>query len=1098
MAPPLPLIFLLMIAAGVYSDDDWGVSYSSKYICALKGSSVIMSCTYKYPPGYKILKVFWTKTDVRNEYNEFPDLNTDPEYSQRIQYLGDKQQNCTIRLNDVTQKDSHKYYFRFITDKPDGRWIGKPGVTLDITDLHVESPESVTEGDTVSLTCKSTCNLSDRTTFIWWKNTQSLTERNNKLLLQSVRREDAGRYSCAVHGHNLTSPHVYLNVKYSPKNVSVSMSGSGEIVLGDSVNLTCSSDSNPPVLNYTWFKENESSSVGSGQSYSALQSGFFYCVAQNQHGSQRSAAVSVTVRYRSGWHVVLGIMMGCGGLFIIIIIIILFKMKKRAGVKNENLSGNQDQIYCDVIERVSVHDAPLSESETSDQNDSQYASIKPKRLRGNLTAGKAPEYTAEIEYATVQHHKHKEKKRTEEHETQNDRRSDMQTVEEDSVIYSSHDEANKLKRVSSKERLAEELDFGEPFTPLGLSSGTSVNSPALKKSKADVSLHELQENIITALNKRTDSPEEIIKTNSNTTEELESSLLFVNAEIVELRSVKGVDTSMLRRAIWNYIHCMFGIHYDDYDYGEINQLLDRGFKVYIKTMVCSTEKITKRMYESFWRQFQHSEKVHVNLLLMDASMQAELLYALRAITTLHDMNMAPPLPLIFLLMIAAGVYSDDDWGVSYSSKYICALKGSSVIMSCTYKYPPGYKIEKVFWTKTIEKDVEPQDLFNDPEYSQRIQYLGDKQQNCTIRLNDVTQKDSLEYYFRFITDKPDGRWTGYPGVTLNITDLHVESPESVTEGDTVSLTCKSTCNLTDRTTFIWRKNTQSLTERNNKLLLQSVRREDAGRYSCAVHGHKLTSPHVDLNVKYPPEIPVIFISTSGEIVLGDSVTLTCSSDSNPPAQISWFKGLTYIGSGEIYSITSIRSDHSGEYKCKSRNEVGEKYSDTVTLNVMYSPRNVSVSMSGSGEIVLGDSVTLTCSSDSNPPVLIYTWFKENESSSVGSGQSYSALQSGFFYCVTQNQHGSQRSAAVSVTVGYRSSWYIMLGVMMGCGGTIIIIFIIFIILFIIKRERMNRRSAIKENETADRCDDTYTTLDLKTRSSDDVYNTITPNRKMMQ
>ncbi|XP_054836573.1 sestrin-1 isoform X1 [Eublepharis macularius] len=95
---------------------------------------------------------------------------------------------------------------------------------------------------------------------------------------------------------------------------------------------------------------------------------------------------------------------------------------------------------------------------------------------------------------------------------------------------------------------------------------------------------------------------------------------------------KDVDTSMLRRAIWNYIHCMFGIRYDDYDYGEINQLLDRSFKVYIKTVVCMPEKTTKRMYDSFWRQFKHSEKVHVNLLLIEARMQAELLYALRAIT----------------------------------------------------------------------------------------------------------------------------------------------------------------------------------------------------------------------------------------------------------------------------------------------------------------------------------------------------------------------------------------------------------------------------------------------------------------------------------
>lgn len=49
--------------------------------------------------------------------------------------------------------------------------------------------------------------------------------------------------------------------------------------------------------------------------------------------------------------------------------------------------------------------------------------------------------------------------------------------------------------------------------------------------------------------------------------------------------------------------------YDDYDYGEVNQLLERSLKVYIKTVACYPEKTTKRMYAQFWRHFKHSEKV---------------------------------------------------------------------------------------------------------------------------------------------------------------------------------------------------------------------------------------------------------------------------------------------------------------------------------------------------------------------------------------------------------------------------------------------------------------------------------------------------------
>ncbi|KAI5608169.1 B-cell receptor CD22-like, partial [Silurus asotus] len=164
-----------------------------------------------------------------------------------------------------------------------------------------------------------------------------------------------------------------------------------------------------------------------------------------------------------------------------------------------------------------------------------------------------------------------------------------------------------------------------------------------------------------------------------------------------------------------------------------------------------------------------------------------------------------------------------------------------------------------------------------------------------------------------------------------------------------------------------------------------------------------------LSLNYLDSPNNVFISLSGEIVEGSSVNLTCICDANPPVETyTWFNGTTSVGKGKTFTISKIRSEDSGEYKCMCSNKVGHQNSTSVTLNVLYPPKNVSIS--SSGEKVEGISVNLTCSSDSNPPVETYTWFKENETSPVGSGQSYRALQSGLYYCEVQNKLGSERSA----------------------------------------------------------------------------------------
>ncbi|KAL7845246.1 hypothetical protein AOLI_G00234380 [Acnodon oligacanthus] len=269
---------------------EWSVKYNQQEICALKGSTVFMNGSFTHPEGLTVNETFWTIDPVKGV--KPTDLSKEPVYSGRVEFFTDEQKHFSLKLSDVMEKDEHQFCFRIKTNGGKERRTGAPGVQLRVTELRVEAPEEeVTEGKTADLTCKTTCSLTDPT-FIWYKNGRPLTTKtieNNQLHLQTVSSEDAGSYSCAVRGsQHLRSTAHSLTVRYPPKSVSVSNSSSSE-----KMNLTCSSDGNPPVKNYTWFKEGGTSPVGSGLSYRPLQSGSYYCEARNEHGARRSDSVPV-------------------------------------------------------------------------------------------------------------------------------------------------------------------------------------------------------------------------------------------------------------------------------------------------------------------------------------------------------------------------------------------------------------------------------------------------------------------------------------------------------------------------------------------------------------------------------------------------------------------------------------------------------------------------------------------------------------------------------------------------------------------------------------------------------------------------------------
>ncbi|XP_042168685.1 uncharacterized protein LOC121843135 [Oncorhynchus tshawytscha] len=210
--------------------------------------------------------------------------------------------------------------------------------------------------------------------------------------------------------------------------------------------------------------------------------------------------------------------------------------------------------------------------------------------------------------------------------------------------------------------------------------------------------------------------------------------------------------------------------------------------------------------------------------------------------------------LVVFLWSVAVVLGQYVWSVKYTTQRICVLKGSTVDLFCSYTYPRG-KVTTTFWFTKMEAGKEPKDLGQNPEYAGRLEYHGDKKKDCTLRITDLRERDSATYKFRFITDQEGGKYYGDPGVTLSVTGLQVKVTPAA-EGQK-TLTCSTTCTLTDNPTYIWYKNGQHLDEPTSQQYSSNmlvVGDSTVDIYSCAVEGHEaLHSPVVCFQVKVTPE-----------------------------------------------------------------------------------------------------------------------------------------------------------------------------------------------------------------------------------------------------
>ncbi|XP_062868558.1 myelin-associated glycoprotein-like [Trichomycterus rosablanca] len=299
---------------------------------ALNGSCVLLPCTFQIrkefdsdlqndPTGiWKKSSFLHVTNDVWNEnrYTEVFNSKQSEQNQIKGKITGDlKQKNCTTIFYNIQESNTGNYMFKLET--PGAlKWnfkertvsinvrsnVTSPSVTL-YKKNQMEEQKEVLEGTSVSLVCSAPSSCpSNLPNFTW----SFLPEE--KILNQNTSFSSSTlnfRASHLHHGLNITCTITYqlenknirsaqssftLRVLYASKNTRLKVSPSAPVFLGSSVNLSCSSDANPAVLNFTWYRRN-GEQIGTGNHLIINKTDEthhgLYCRAQNQHGDQNSS-----------------------------------------------------------------------------------------------------------------------------------------------------------------------------------------------------------------------------------------------------------------------------------------------------------------------------------------------------------------------------------------------------------------------------------------------------------------------------------------------------------------------------------------------------------------------------------------------------------------------------------------------------------------------------------------------------------------------------------------------------------------------------------------------------------------------------------------
>ncbi|XP_028359118.1 CD166 antigen isoform X2 [Phyllostomus discolor] len=407
---------------------------------------------------------------------------------------------------------------------------------------------------------------------------------------------------------------------------------------------------------------------------------------------------------------------------------------------------------------------------------------------------------------------------------------------------------------------------------------------------------------------------------------------------------------------------------------------------------------------------------------------------------------APSCGLVFCLLISAAVLRPGLGLYTVNSAY-----GDTIIMPCRLDVPQNlmfgkWKYEKpdgspvfIAFRSSTKKSVHYDDV---PEYKDRLSLS----ENYTLSISNARISDEKRFVCMLVTED-----NVFEAPTIVKVFKQPSKPEIVSKapfleteqlkklGDCISKDSYPEGNITwyrsgqglqpleEAVVIIFKKEVDPVTQlytMTSSLEYKTTKADIQMPFTCSVtyygpSGQKtLYSEQAVFDIHYPTEqVTIQVLPPKSAIKEGDNITLKCLGNGNPPPKefLFYLPGQPEgIRSSNNYTLTDVRRNATGDYKCSLVDKKSMIASTTITVHYL------DLSLNPSGEVTkqIGDALPVSCTISASRNATV-VWMKDN--TRLKSSPSFSSLQyqdAGNYVCETalQEVEGLKKRESLTLIV----------------------------------------------------------------------------------